>query len=85
MDGFPIPNNHGLVGNVDWGGSLTVVACEFPGLNSFGAKRRATSAWLAGEIHFLEITPPVIVLKAVYFLIQILKRIENTCLLWTTK
>ena len=46
-----------------------------------GTRRRAASAWLAGEIHFLKITPPVIVLKAVYFLIQILKRIENICLL----
>ena len=25
---------NGLVGNVDWGESLTVVACEFPGLNT---------------------------------------------------
>ena len=34
-DGFPIPNSHGLVGNVDWGESLAVVAYEFPGLNRF--------------------------------------------------
>ena len=33
-DGFPTPNSHGLVGNVDWGESLTVVACEFLGLNN---------------------------------------------------
>ena len=26
---------NGLVGNVDWGESLTVAACDFPGLNSF--------------------------------------------------
>ena len=26
---------NGLVGNVDWGESLTIFACEFPGLNSF--------------------------------------------------
>ena len=26
---------NGLVGNVDWGQSLSVVACEFPGLNKF--------------------------------------------------
>ena len=32
-DGFPTPNIHGLAGNVDWGESLTVVSCEFPGLN----------------------------------------------------
>ena len=25
---------NGLVGNVDWGESLAVVACEFPGLNT---------------------------------------------------
>ena len=30
-----------LVGNIDWGESLTLAACEFPGLNSFGARRRA--------------------------------------------
>ena len=29
----PIPNSRGLVGNVDWGGSLAVVAYKFPGLN----------------------------------------------------
>ena len=34
LDGFPIPNSHGLVGNVDWGESLAIVACEFPGLNT---------------------------------------------------
>ena len=33
-DRFPIPNSHGLVGNVDWGESLAVVSCEFPGLNT---------------------------------------------------
>ena len=69
-DGFPIPNSHGLVGNVDWGESLTVVTCEFPGLNNFGARRRAASAWLAEETHFPEIIPPVTVLKAVDFIIQ---------------
>ena len=25
---------NGLVGNVDWGESLTVVACKFPGINT---------------------------------------------------
>ena len=34
---------NGLVGNIDWGESLTVAACKFPGLNSFGARRRAAS------------------------------------------
>ena len=43
----------------------------------FGTRRRATSAWLAEENRFLKITPPVIVLKAVYFLIQILKNREH--------
>ena len=28
---------NGLVGNVDWGESLVVVACEFPGLNTLHA------------------------------------------------
>ena len=46
----------------------TGVSWDFPGLNSFGARRRATSAWLAEEAHFLEITPPVTVLKP--FLLQ---------------
>ena len=32
-DGFPIPNSNELVGNVYWGESLTVVSCDFPGLN----------------------------------------------------
>ena len=32
-DGFPIPNSNGIVGNVYWGESLTVVTCDFPGLN----------------------------------------------------
>ena len=56
---------NGLVGNVDWGESFTVVACEFPSLNRVGARRRAASAWLAEEIFFLENIPPVIVLKPV--------------------
>ena len=29
---------NGLVGNVDWGESLTVAACDFPGLKIFGEK-----------------------------------------------
>ena len=33
MDGFPTPNSHGIVGNIDWGESLAVVAYKFPGLN----------------------------------------------------
>ena len=45
---------NGIVGNVDWGESLTVVACEFPGLNSFGARRRAASKRLAVELNFLK-------------------------------
>ena len=73
---------NGIVGNVDWGKSLTVAACEFLGLNSFGARRRATSAWLAEETHFPETFPPVIVLKAVDFIIQFLKKKrEKSCFL----
>ena len=34
---------NGLVGNVDWGESLTAATCDFPGLNSFGARRRASN------------------------------------------
>ena len=33
-DRFPIPNSNGLVRNIYWGESLTVVACDFPGLNT---------------------------------------------------
>ena len=63
-----------LVGNVDWGESLTVAACEFPGLNSFGDRRRAASAWLAGETRFPEIIPLVAVLKVVDRVIQFWKK-----------
>ena len=38
---------NGLVGNVDWGESLTIAACKFQGLNSFGTRRRAASVRLA--------------------------------------
>ena len=50
----------------------------------FGARRRAASAWLAEETYFLEITPLVIVLKAVCFTIQPLK-IEGIFILSITK
>ena len=53
---------NGLVGNVDWGESLTVAACEFPGINSFGTRRRAASVWLAKETRFPKIIPLVTVL-----------------------
>ena len=43
---------NGLVGNVDWVESLTIAACEFPGLNSFGARRRAAGKRLAVELNF---------------------------------
>ena len=43
----------------------------------FGTRRRATSAWLAGDIHFLEVTPPVRVLKAVYFLLGVVQMRES--------
>ena len=75
-----------IVGNVDWGESLTVVSCEFLGLNSFGARRRAASAWLAEETRFPETFPPVIVLKAVDFIIQFRKKeIESIYILLETK
>ena len=47
---------NGLVGNVDWGESLTVAACEFLGLNSFGARRRAASKRMAVELIFLRLS-----------------------------
>ena len=61
---------NGIVGNVDWGESLTVVSCKFPSLNSFCARRRAASVWMAEETRFLENIPPGTVLKAVGFIIQ---------------
>ena len=39
---------------------------DFPGLNSFGTRRRAASAWLAEEIHFIENILPVTVLKLIF-------------------
>ena len=84
MDGFPTPNNHGLVGNVDWGESLAIVSYEFLDLNSSSARRRASSAWLAEETRFPEIIPPVTVLKAVGFIIQFRKK-ENIYILLETK
>ena len=45
---------NGLVGNVDWGESLTVAACEFLGPNNFGARRRAAIKRLAAELFFPE-------------------------------
>ena len=63
---------NGLVGNIDWEESLTVAACEFPGLNNFGARRRAASAWLAEETRFPETFPSVTVLKEVGSIIQFL-------------
>ena len=52
-----------IAGNVDWVESLDVVACGFPGFNSSGTRRRATSAWLAVVTKFPKITPPADVLK----------------------
>ena len=50
----------------------------------FGARRRATSVWLAEETRFPENIPPVIVLKAVGFIIQFRKK-ENIYILLATK
>ena len=44
-DGFPTPNSHGLVGNVDWGESLDVVACKFLGLNTSMELCQETREW----------------------------------------
>ena len=74
----------GVVGNVDWGESLTIATWGFPGLNRFGARRRAASAWLAEETCFPEIIPPVTVLKVVGFIIQLRKK-ENIYILLTKK
>jgi hypothetical protein len=76
----------GLVGNADWGESLTVAAYNFPGLNSFGARRRAASAWLAEETRFPENIPLVTVLKVVYHAIQFRKKKkENIYTLFATR
>ena len=51
-----------------------------------GARKRATSAWLAEETRFPEIIPPVTVLKAVDFIIQFWKKgIENIYIPLATK
>ena len=42
---------NGLVENVDWGESLSIVTCDFLGLNSSGTRRRAASKWLAVELN----------------------------------
>ena len=77
---------NGLVGNVDWGESLTVATCEFPGPNSFSARRRAASAWLAEETHFTEIILLVTVLKVVDHVIQFQKKkTKNIYILFATK
>ena len=76
----------GLVGNVDWGESLTIAACDFSGINNFGAKRRAASAWLAEETRFPENIPLVTVLKVVYHAIQFQKKKkENIYTLFVTR
>ena len=55
-----------LFGNGYWGESLLLVPRIFPGINSFGARRREANAWLAEEIRFLKIISPVIVQKLVF-------------------
>ena len=75
---------NGLVENVEWGESLTIVACDFRGLNSFGARMRVASVWLAEETRFPENIPPVTVLKAMGFVIQFQKK-ENIYILLATK
>ena len=82
----PYQTVNGLVGNVDWGESLTVSSCEFPGINSFGARRRATSAWLAEETCFPNIIPLVTVLKVVDHVFEFRKKkIESIYILFITK
>ena len=53
----PFQTVNGLVGNVDWGECLSVVTCDFPGLNSSGTRRRAASEWLAVETYFSQDYP----------------------------
>ena len=48
---------NGLVGNINWGESLTIASYEFRGPNSFGARRRAASAWLSVETYFSQDYP----------------------------
>ena len=64
---------NGLFGNGYWGESLMSVPGIFPGINSFGARRRAASAWLAEEIRFLENIPPMTVLKRAFLRTPVLK------------
>ena len=75
---------NGLVGNIDWGESLTVVSYEFLGLDIFGTRRMAANVWMAEETRFPDIIPPVTVWKAVGFIIQFWKQ-ENIYIRLATK
>ena len=77
LDGFPIPNNK----RDDWEWLLERIPVigtqDFPGLKSFGARRRASSAWMAEEIFFLENILPVTVLKLIFPRYLVLKEKLN--------
>ena len=65
---------------------MLLLPTNFQASTVFGARRRAASAWLAEETRFPEIIPPVIVLKAVDFIIQFRKKgIENIYIMLATK
>ena len=55
----------------------TIGTWDFLGLNSFGARRRAASAWLVKEIRFLENILPVTVLVLIFPRYLVLKEKLN--------
>ena len=63
----PYQTINDLIGNGYWGKSLLLVPGIFSGINSFGARRRDTNAWMVEEIRLLETIPLVITVKLVFF------------------
>ena len=55
----------------------TIGTWDYPSLNSFGARRRASSAWMAEEICFLENILPVTVLVLIFPRYLVLKEKLN--------
>ena len=65
---------------------MLLLPANFQASTVSGARKRASSAWLAKETSFPEIIPPVTVQKAVGFIIQFRKKgIENIYILLATK
>ena len=63
---------------------MLLLPVNFQASTVSGARRRASSVWLAEETCFPEIIPPVIVQKAVGFIIQFQKK-ENIYIMLAKK